>query len=411
MLVLATILASAGLLPLVADDGPCVQAPAVPNPGQPFGYVDGLRTGSNAASGVVGFGGWALDDDGVTAVDVTVDGVVVGRSLYGGPTNVRADVTKIYPGFPDSAAAGFAFQLDTTNHLNGLHSVSALVLSDSGEVRRLNAVDLEFLNTTHNLKPFGVIGFPEQNAEMVGICDIDNPVRRYTVIEGWALDAGVEINDHGVSWVELMLDGSLLLNTRTDCHHSPITGAFTNCYGLPRQDIQERYGSLKDAPRSGYRFVLDIGALIAFGWNPGHHELIVRVGDVDSQIANIDSITTFFTCDDFFGNQASFGDIDPISGLQSGLRELSGWALDWEGVFSVAVHIDGESVGFAAYGFPSPVITSRYPGFPDSALPAWLFDLSTVDLSDGPHEAQVFVRDIFGDETLIAEHPFTVSNP
>src|ERR1700680_3423295 len=95
-------------------------------PGAPFGHFDGLASGGNGAVGTVGLTGWALAQDGVFAVDIVVDGGIVGRATY---ARQRPRVAVLYPGFPDSAAAGFGYQLDTTHFLNGLHAVSARVQS------------------------------------------------------------------------------------------------------------------------------------------------------------------------------------------------------------------------------------------------------------------------------------------
>src|ERR1700753_285832 len=76
----------------------------------PFGWFNGLARPGNSGNGVLGGQGWALADTGVYAVDIVVDGVIVGRSNLG---RARPGVTALYPGFPDSAAPGFAYALDT----------------------------------------------------------------------------------------------------------------------------------------------------------------------------------------------------------------------------------------------------------------------------------------------------------
>ena len=47
----------------------------------PIGKVQGRVGGGNALSSVEPINGWALDDDGIAAVDITVDGAVAGRHL------------------------------------------------------------------------------------------------------------------------------------------------------------------------------------------------------------------------------------------------------------------------------------------------------------------------------------------
>lgn len=394
----------------VSTSGPCAEgAPIASGLGDPFGSLDGNGlTGGNGASGSVQLIGWALDDDGVAAVDILVDGWTVGRAAYG---LRRADVSAVFPGFPDSALPGFQFQLDTTQWPNGRHQVSAVVVSKSGQSRPLNALGWDFSNNTHNLKPFGHIESPQRDAELFGVCDPLDPDRRYTVIEGWALDLGVENNDHGIGYVELLIDGVIHRNTRLDCRHSNVTGAYTDCYGKRRADIETQYPFAVDTPNAGYRFVIDVGSLVASGLAEGHHILTVRAGDVDSQVNNIDTANVNFICQDLTLDEGSLGGVDLVKArLSGGLIDLTGWALDSDGVASVRIFVDGRFIGIAAYGFPRPEITSEYPGFPDSTAPGWVFSLNTTQFSDGEHVATVLVLDDDGNDTLIGETRFQVVN-
>jgi N-acetylmuramoyl-L-alanine amidase len=376
----------------------------------PFGSFGGQSGGGNGGAGVIPLQGWALDDDGILSVDILVDGAVAGRANLG---RSRPGVAASFPGFPDSAHAGFAFQLDTTRYLNGLHTVTARVKSKSGEVVTLNSRTFEFLNTTHNLAPFGAIDFPNPNAEMFGTCDILNPNRRFSVVTGYALDAGVQHDDTGVGYVELLLDRSLLYNSKTSCFFSPVTGGQTNCYGLRRLDVERFFPGLPDSVHSGFRYVLDIGELIAFGYTPGHHTLSVRAGDLFGTVRNIAEMQVTFTCADDVADDLSFGFIDlPLDGrLYSGTVTTFGWALDFNGIFFITVLVDGKIVGPATLGIPRPGVTSLYPGFPESAAPGWQFALDTTRLSNGEHFLQVIVTDDRGIETLIGERRFVVANP
>lgn len=383
----------------------------------PFGIFDGHPAGNNVASGLFKVVGWALDNNGVESVDILVDGFVVGRARYG---SQRPGVQILFPGYPDSDAAGFSFRLDTTRFLNGLHTVTARVRSNTGERRFLNSVEIQFSNNSHNLRPFGLIEFPKNLAEVDGNCNVNDPERYYTVITGWALDAGVEDNDHGIGYVELLLDGVPLANSRVSCTHSVATGAFTNCYGIFREDVEEEYPTLKDAGNAGFRFVFDAGFLMSqvqvqngpYGIVPGQHVLTVRAGDIDSQVSNIASIDVFFQCADFFANHASFGFIDPTrpGGPNSGGTLIKGWALDRQGVRKVFVLIDGVEVGTASYGHVRPVASSLYPGFPNTRAPGFVFAFDSSQLSDGPHVVTIIVRDRTGDDTVIGEQSFDVRN-
>jgi hypothetical protein len=375
----------------------------------PFGSFGGIAGGGTGGAGNIPIHGWALDDDGVAAVDILVDGVVVGRAQYG---RTRPGVTQLFPGFPDSEAPGFAFQLDSTRYLNGLHQVSARVLTNTGELRTLSPITLQFTNLSHNLVPFGRVEFPNSDAELFGRCNLAE-ARRYSVITGYALDVGVETHDQGVAYVELLIDGALHRNTLDSCHFDANKGGLSDCYGFRRFDIPQLFPNISDGPHSGFRFVLDIGALLNSGYVQGRHLISIRSGDQSGQVAMIHEFPVTFTCDDILVNEGSWGEVRrPRGGLTYfDTVEANGWALDREGVAAVLIHVDGIYVGDAEYGLPRPGVTQLYPGFFNSPAPGWRFLLDTTALSDGDHTFQVLVRDLGGQITMIGERRFTVFNP
>lgn len=395
-----------------ADTAPCGDGGGGQSAGAnaPFGIFDGHPGGNNVGSGVIRLVGWALDNDGVDTVDIAVDGAFIGRAKYGAH---RPGVIVLFPGYPDTEAAGFSFLLDSTHFLNGPHTLTARVTSTKGERAYLNSVDMVFSNNSHALRPFGAIDFPKNLAEIDGNCDLNDPDRYYSVITGWVLDAGVETNDHGVGYVELLLDGVPLFNSRTSCFHSAVTGAFTNCYGIFRDDVEAEYPTLKDAGSAGFRFVIDAGLLMNSGVVPGLHIFTIRSGDVDSQVANVASINGRFQCANFFADQASIGYIDPTrpGGPNSGGTIIRGWALDRQGVRNVRILIDGVFVGLASYGYVRPEVASLYPGYQNNAAPGFVYAFDSNEYSDGRHAVTVIVRDLNGNDTVIGEQYFDVHNP
>lgn len=374
---------------------------------RPFGRI-GQLGGGNAGSGVIALDGWALDDDGVSSVDVLVDGVVVGRAVYGGS---RPDVAIIHPGFPDAGQSGFVFELDTTRFVNGLHVVGGLITATNGERGFMPPVVLEFLNASAMLAPFGEVRRPLPHAELVGNCDLDDPARRATVVRGFALDVGMTDDDTGVGYVELLVDGVILASSKTDCHFTAATGGWTNCYGLRDFGLEQFFPGILDAPHGGFRFVLDVGELISGGFVEGSHQLSVRAGDLADQVAVIDTLPVIFRCDDDLDEDA-FGHIDlPVEGgWFGGVVMITGWALDPDGVQRVDVFVDGGFVGTATHGFSRPEVAADYPGLPDSAAAGWSFALDTRELSDGWHQMQVLVIDDLGRTTMIGERPLLIEN-
>jgi hypothetical protein len=386
-----------------------VSAPAVAAP--PFGSFGGKVGGGNSGAGLFSLQGWALDDDGVDSVDILVDGAVAGRAdLH----RNRPLVAVLYPGYPDSTAAGWGFILDTTHYLNGNHTVTPRVRSLTNEFVNLPSRVFAFGNVTHNLVPFGKIEFPAPQAELRGKCDA-TPVRRYSVLSGYAMDAGVQEDDTGVGYVELLIDRSLFANSREDCFFSNPLGGFTNCYGLRRLDLESQYPGLKDAPHSGFRYVFDVGALIANGlYLEGQHVLSIRSGDHFGQVSIIQEIPVTFVCDEHRGNEESVGQIDPSlqpHQIVSGNAFVTGWALDWEGVFKVTVLVDGTSVGDTGLGLLRNDISALYLGYPQTAAPGWALSFDTSEFSNGPHEIEALVTDNTGATTFIGKRPLIFHNP
>ncbi len=240
---------------------------------------------------------------------------------------------------------------------------------------------------------------------------------RYTVVSGWALDLGISEEDAGIAWVELETNGALIGNTRTSCVFDRHLGGLTNCYGLARVDLESRFPFAFDAPSAGYRFVLDVGAMLEYDLvTLGSNELIVRAGDWENQFEDIDRVSVNFLCAEDF-SEPSFGEVESprTTRLYSGLVDFEGWALDGEGVDRVEIFVDGILVPGTLYGAglgTRPLVSADYPGFEDTAAPVWrLAGFDTSTLSDGFHTFLARVVDDEGDNTFIGgEVTFRVDN-
>lgn len=384
--------------------------PALAGAALPFGNLEGLGGGQNAGGGILAITGWALDDDGVDRVEIFVDGVVYNVADYG---QNRPGIELVFPGYPDGAQSGFGIHLDATGYDNDLHTFSARVTSNSGEQVFLNPIVIQVNNNTFSLAPFGAITFPNPSAELYGTCNLLDLTPRLSVVEGWALDVGIESGDTGVKYVELLINGGLYANTVTDCFFDAYYGGLTNCYGLPSLNIEQMHPTVANSPHARYRFVLDVGLLIeGLGYSQGFHELTIRSGDYAGNFANIAEIPVVFYCDENTGNQGSFGFIDnPENGeFTSGTTAIFGWALDADGISTVGIFLDGTFVGNASYGFPRADVSGVYPGYPDSAAPGWVFNLDTTLTSDGHHDLQARAVDDFGVTSIVGEVSFQIDN-
>jgi len=394
-----------GLLALAA--APWAQAETVK------GYFEGLvgPPGANYATGAAGITGWAVATTGIAKVVIQVDGVDVGQAFYGA---FRPDVTAAQPGFVDSPAPGFGYFLNSTDFPNAPHDVTAKVYTYGGSVVILpQTYSIVFNNNPSIVRPFGAIERPLRNQDLFGNCGPAlNPI--LTPITGWALDLGVEIGDEGIGYVELMVDQVPIFNTRLHCRYSAESGGLTQCYGLPRQDIEAIYPYTINSPSAGFRFVLDVGALIAFsGYTEGNHTLTIRAGDILTNVENIAEIPVNFFCTENLPNASSFGQIESPRGDRAYEGDIlfQGWALDIDGVNHVDVHVDGNKVGTASFGLDTrPSVLVAYPGYPNSLAPVWRFTWDSTTLGDGVRQLQVFAFDNLGGRSLIGEQSFFVDN-
>ncbi|MEH7416350.1 Ig-like domain-containing protein, partial [Neobacillus drentensis] len=96
------------------------------------GSLDQPATGSTISESKT-VSGWFLDENGVSKIEILVDGKVVGQAFYG---DARPDVLKVYPDF-NNANAGYHFVLNTTGFSNGKHTITVRETGKTGKVATL----------------------------------------------------------------------------------------------------------------------------------------------------------------------------------------------------------------------------------------------------------------------------------
>jgi hypothetical protein len=101
---------------------------------KPFGALDNPQPGQTI-SGTMTDDGWALTPqpaliatDGST-IWVNVDGVNIGHPAYG---LFRGDVASLFPGYANSNGSLGQYSLNSTNYLNGMHSIAWIVSDNLG---------------------------------------------------------------------------------------------------------------------------------------------------------------------------------------------------------------------------------------------------------------------------------------
>jgi hypothetical protein len=101
------------------------------NPADKLAPFGALETPDHNATltGIANGTGWALDNVGVTLVEVLVDGQRIVNALYG---NARPDIAVAWGSFPNGSNAGFRFSFDTSALANGEHRLSVRVFDAQG---------------------------------------------------------------------------------------------------------------------------------------------------------------------------------------------------------------------------------------------------------------------------------------
>lgn len=393
----------------------------------PFGAVD-IPTPRivHDASGSFPVVGWTSDTDGVDRIDILVDGLVMQSAIYGDP---RPDVAVAFPDYPAAMFSGFIAHLDSSRILNGVHDLEVRVLDNEGLSRTIGKRTIQVFNSENNLRPFGWLDEPLRDDVLYGTaCDDvptgifsplpapgSRPQSELTPIRGWALDLGTRENPGRVAYVEVMIDGVRWLSTN-DCTFVDSFGGYVNCYGMQRFDVQKYYPTYPDAPRAGFMFGLDVGAMLALGVAPGHHDLKIRVGDKEQTFAELPQtggIPVFFECADTLSNRATRGYIDFPQKFDyiNGTVVFRGWAIEPgdAGVSDVQIWVDGVFVGSAQYGLPRPDVAAAYPST-TSLNSGWRFEFDTRQLANAKHRVTVVVIDGEGAQSTIGSIDFYTTN-
>jgi hypothetical protein len=387
----------------------------------PFGNVDiPDLAGTYNASGSFPVSGWALDTDGVARVEVLIDNGIVQNAMYGDP---RPDVANTIADWPDALYSAFIANVDTTRIQDGVHTLDVRAVDRLGLSRLIGRRTVQIFNENANLKPFGYIDEPKRDAVLYGtLCGtipqaspVINAQSHITPVRGWALDLGTRTDTGRVAYAELMIDGRRWYST-DDCAFSAIFSNYVNCYGLPRYDVERYYPGYPDAPRSGFLFTMDVGALMALGVRPGNHVLKVRVGDQQqtfTELPNRDGIPVFFECaENRVAAAVGFIDVPHTSDYMKGVVTFQGWAVtETSSITSVEIVVDGDFKGTAQYGFPRPDVAQQYPYLFNSQNSGWHFVIDTSRLANSKHRVTVRVVDVRGLRTEIGSVDFYVQNP
>jgi hypothetical protein len=109
------------------------------SPQQNGSFIATLENPANGqkVSGNLPIYGWALDQKGITKIELFIDDQLIGNIPYGG---IRLDVKNLYPNFPDAEDSGFAMIWHYSTLSSGDHSVKVRVYNQDGQTKDLDAL-------------------------------------------------------------------------------------------------------------------------------------------------------------------------------------------------------------------------------------------------------------------------------
>jgi alpha-tubulin suppressor-like RCC1 family protein len=213
------------------------EAAGPPDTTPPFGSFDTPTDNANNVVGAVGVTGWALDNVGVTKVEIYRDAVgneakgnfgfvFIGTAVF--VKGARPDVQALYPNLPNANRAGWGYQLLTNflpNSGNGTFKLHAIAFDGSNTAEIGTGKTITCTNNSA-AKPFGTIDTPGQGETISGSGYINF---------GWALTPGanfmIPING---STITVVVDGVPLGNPTYNNFRSDIASLFpgyTNSQG------------------------------------------------------------------------------------------------------------------------------------------------------------------------------------
>lgn len=176
--------------------------------------------------------GWAINYYGVKDVNVKVNGILIGKAIYG--TN-RPDLLNIYKEYKNSDKSGYELVLSNTRFNKGKNVIEVEVIGNDGKITSMKK------EITIQMKPYMNIDELEDNSI----------IKSQTIIRGWG------IFEEGVKEVNIYIDNNLIGKAS---------------YGISRPDVRGVYPNYTNSDKSGFEYTLDPSK-----YNNGDHEIKVEV--------------------------------------------------------------------------------------------------------------------------------------
>lgn len=314
-------------------------------------YIDTPKADSyiSGGSSSLNISGWSLNASGVKSVAVSLDGGSPVTAVYG---SVRNDVPAQLPGFIDGSKCGYSASVpvDLSTLRTGSHTISVTTTGNDGSTQTISTAVTKAAQAMY-------VDAPSSGKTINGSLTVC----------GWAVGA------NGIKSVDIKIDSS------TDA---------TVTTGGKRPDIQSivnTQGQYLDAGTSGFSTVIPSSEI-----SNGRHTVMVTVtgndGEQTSWAIPITQLkSTPIMCVDAPSGSYAKGGADSIN--------VSGWALNQDGIASVTAKIDnGNSVNLT-YGLTRLDVAKYYPSYNNAATSGFSgsVPMNLAALTAGRHNVQVTV--------------------
>jgi N-acetylmuramoyl-L-alanine amidase len=303
-----------------------------------LGSIGNMETPTNGSTmmGQSLISGWFLDGNGVSKVDILVDGAVAGQAALG---DARPDVQNAFPDYKNGNA-GFHFAFDTTKYSDGQHTVTVRETSTNGGVLTLSPRTVYISNVK------GIVESPVDGTTISG----------NKTVSGWFLDSS------GVANIDILVDGAV---------------AGQAVLGDARPDVQKIFPAFNNG-NAGFHFSLDTAK-----YSTGQHTIAIRETGSNGKITTLPPATV-----NIIANVKGYMET-PVTGSNlSGTKTVSGWFLDDSGVAKIDVLVDGAVAGQAALGDARLDVQKALPDF-NNGNAGFHFSLDTTKYSNGQHTVAI----------------------
>lgn len=306
---------------------------------EPKIQIDEPRVDSLENSQSIDIKGWSLNYSGISSVNILVNNKLIGNAQTG---ISRTDVYNAYPQYKD-ANSGFSYTIDSKYLVEGVNVIQVQAIGNDGIV-----------SSFQKQVKFAPLGF-------AGSLDGPNPrVQDSDVaIYGWALDG------YGIKDAKVYVDGNFISNAT---------------FGVTRNDVKKYYPNYTNSDKAGFIYTISKGSLAY-----GYHDIKVNV------TTNSGKVYTF-TKKIYYYKYENLITIDtPKNGSKYRLSEklnVTGWTLNYSGINTVKLSIDGNFVSNANYGVSRQDVANAYPLYANSNS-GFSQSLDISKLSRGYHTLEV----------------------